>query len=650
MKHIQRIALLLFFVGQLLEKVNCSNEGQVMNNVLISDYINANNLKICVLSSCNGNLELLNGFNDKSDTWYSFTNIAVQSVEFDTLFARFSHQIGVVVDLSCSQTVEFLREISKRMFFHRERYWLMFSPDMNRTEDVLQQLNVNADAEITVAIPVEDSARKNYRLYEAFNPSSTRGGLLNVTQIGTWTLIDGLNLALNKTKFENRRDFQGITFRGVVTIPKIPNHETFLQHLESVEFPHLNTISRFNYRIFQIMQQMFNFKIFLQRANSDGDLRNGRWQGAIGMINRREVDISVSGYRWKDEYYDAFEATVNSYATQPKFIFRHPKLVDSSTVFTEPFKNIVWVCIVVVCILSAYFLRHIFTAENHKKVKVNFGNESINDDSWSNSLLLILGILFQQGYSIEPLMISSRILTLSILVFSVLVSQFYSAFIVGSLLTEAPKSIKTVKQLGRSSLNFGIDDSAYILETFDQSNEDSVVKLRKRIMKNRDKNIMDLHEGLDLMKKGGFAFNTDVTSSYLKIKKMLTDDEICDLQDVVYVRETPTGPVVPKKSPLTEWIKISILKMGEAGILTYHAKIWIGTKPECPVRIVDFVPVDLLHFSTALYLIIFGIILSFLILLAEILVHSFQNSNREINTNAISMKWLTLRKFDNKLH
>lgn len=37
---------------------------------------------------------------------------------------------------------------------------------------------------------------------------------------------------------------------------------------------------------------------------------------------------------------------------------------------------------------------------------------------------------------------------------------------------------------------------------------------------------------------------------------MLTDDEICDLQDVAYSRETPTGPIVPKKSPLTEFIKI----------------------------------------------------------------------------------------------
>ncbi len=253
---------------------------------------------------------------------------------------------------------------------------------------------------------------------------------------------------------------------------------------------------------------MFNFKIFLQRTNHDGYLKNERWQGAIGMVNRQEVDVSVSGFRWENEYYDAIESTVNSYAIRPKFIFRHPKLVDAMTVFTQPFKRIVWIYIVIVCMTSSYFLRHIFTAENHQRVKVYFGNQSINDDTWSNALLLVFGILFQQGYSTEPLMISSRIVTLTMLVFSVLVSQFYSAYIVGSLLTEAPKSIKTMRQLVNSKLRCGIEDVPFILENFERNNEEVSVKLYERIIKTKDKNVLGLNDGLDLMKKGGFAFNT----------------------------------------------------------------------------------------------------------------------------------------------
>lgn len=163
MKHILQITLLFFIVKQLI-KVNCSTDSQgIMESTLINDYLTENNLKVCVLLSCNktrDNFELFNIFHDKSDKWYSFYDISNESIEFDTLLMRLSHQIGVVIDLSCSEIVEFLREISKRIFFHRERYWLMFSPDMNRTFYVLQKQNINVDAEISIAIPIEESVKK----------------------------------------------------------------------------------------------------------------------------------------------------------------------------------------------------------------------------------------------------------------------------------------------------------------------------------------------------------------------------------------------------------------------------------------------------------------------------------------------------------
>ncbi len=162
---IQRIPLLYLFVQSLFVIVNCSaNDSHGMNYALVSDYLNLNHLKICVILSCNhdhvDNFNLFNIFHDKRDAWYRFHDIAEDSIELGTLLRRLSHQIGVVIDLNCSEIGEFFREISKRILFHRERYWLMFAPDINRTINVLQKQNVNADAEISVAVPVEDSANK----------------------------------------------------------------------------------------------------------------------------------------------------------------------------------------------------------------------------------------------------------------------------------------------------------------------------------------------------------------------------------------------------------------------------------------------------------------------------------------------------------
>lgn len=95
------------------------------------------------------------------------------------------------------------------------------------------------------------------------------------------------------------------------------------------------------------------------------------------------------------------------------------------------------------------------------------------------------------------------------LMFSVLIFQFYSSFIVGSLLTEAPKNIKTVKQLLHSRFEFGIDQVPYVLDNFHAATETSTFQLYDKIMKNPGKVLMPLRTGLNLLKKGGFVFNTD---------------------------------------------------------------------------------------------------------------------------------------------
>lgn len=95
---------------------------------------------------------------------------------------------------------------------------------------------------------------------------------------------------------------------------------------------------------------------------------------------------------------------------------------------------------------------------------------------------------------------------------------------------------------------------------------------------------------------------------------------------------------------------VSIQRMAETGVLAYHSKIWIGTKPICPDRIIEFVPVDLLHFSTALYLVIFGMILSSLILFAEIATYRYQVLMKGTHLKDVLKNWLSFGEFENKLN
>lgn len=136
-----------------------------MEYPLIEDYLKEHIVKTCVFLSCETQefQKLLNK-RGQNDVWYSFWDISNDSMEFELLLIRLSHRVGVVIDLNCSEIVRFLREISKKTFFHHERNWLMFSPDLNQAVNVLQTQNINVDAEISIAIPNNDNDEK-YKIF-----------------------------------------------------------------------------------------------------------------------------------------------------------------------------------------------------------------------------------------------------------------------------------------------------------------------------------------------------------------------------------------------------------------------------------------------------------------------------------------------------
>lgn len=72
------------------------------------------------------------------------------------------------------------------------------------------------------------------------------------------------------------------------------------------------------------------------------------------------------------------------------------------------------------------------------------------------------------------------------------------------------------------------------------------------------------------------------------------------------------------------YLPISLRRITETGLLTYNLKTWMGHKPKCEKSSVDVVPVDLLHFSSALYVPFVGPQVSVVILFAEIFVSRYQ--------------------------
>lgn len=69
--------------------------------------------------------------------------------------------------------------------------------------------------------------------------------------------------------------------------------------------------------------------------------------------------------------------------------------------FIEPFQRSIWITLGIFSIAFILFLQLTFIIETHKNVYSKIANEMIQHQnieySWSQSILMVYGILFQQG-------------------------------------------------------------------------------------------------------------------------------------------------------------------------------------------------------------------------------------------------------------
>lgn len=195
---------------------SCNN----MNDMLFKDYIESNDINVVLLVSCETDDELTKVVQSIKDLqhrgiWTNVWDISTEVASNNQFFDRYSSPPGVVIDLQCNRTKSFLAEMSKRVLFHQQRKWLMWSESRDEAFDYLSNENVNFDAEIIVAIPSRQGL--DYGIYEAYNPSYRRGGRLNITAMGQWNKVTGWNVS-SQTKIERRRNLNGITFPTVVPV------------------------------------------------------------------------------------------------------------------------------------------------------------------------------------------------------------------------------------------------------------------------------------------------------------------------------------------------------------------------------------------------------------------------------------------------
>lgn len=76
-----------------------------------------------------------------------------------------------------------------------------------------------------------------------------------------------------------------------------------------------------------------------------------------------------------------------------------------------------------------------------------------------------------------------------------------------------------MRQLLNSKLDFAMDDVPYVRDFFQHIPEESAVEMYNRIM-SQPNPLIPLYKGLDLVKQGSLAYNTDGTYAYAILQCM----------------------------------------------------------------------------------------------------------------------------------
>ncbi|XP_072743848.1 uncharacterized protein [Anoplolepis gracilipes] len=549
------------------------------------------------------------------------------------IYNNLEHRNLYVLDLNCDYASDVLRQADSKKMFVGPTKWLLLQnrrtlidndDNANLTStyndsilEIFEDLAVYPDSDVVLAKKFDNDF---LQLTSVYRPSPQRGVIWE--DRGNWTAENGLQMKTFDVASARRRNLQQTALKSalVITDPNTINHLTDFKHKS------IDPVAKAGYPSVIHLANRMNATISFEITNTWGyRAKNGSWSGMIGMLDRREIDIGGTPSFLVPERLGVVQYIQLYTHTSARFVFRRPLLSSVSNIFILPFQQNVWIAIAVFLILVLCLLylsikweyyrnRNTMSANNWKQL--NPGKQTVSDN-----LLILLGAFSQQGYSYEPYRVSSRIVTLMLLLASLSLYAAYTANIVG-LLQSTTDSIKTLPDLFNSPLKLGTQDIVYNRHYF-KLVQDPVRKaiVEQRIEpKGRKSNWMSIEEGVSRIKNELFAFHGEIGALYEFMEDTYQEEEKCGLTEIDFLKVTYPLIVTQIQSPYLEIIKNGALILREYG-LKYRAEYRLYTrKPVCSSKI-SFITIGFTECYFALVIMGYGILLAVIIFVLEFLWH-----------------------------
>jgi ionotropic glutamate receptor len=221
--------------------------------------------------------------------------------------------------------------------------------------------------------------------------------------------------------------------------------------------------------------------------------------------------------------------------------------------------------------------------------------------------------IFPNGYS-------GRIVFLVLQILSILLYNYYTSSIISSLLSRPPEAFHTLDELGHSRLEIGIEDLPYTITWFTIMNDSDVQYIYKNKVFPPGAKRMNIYlpeEGMAEVRRGGFAYHTQLDTGYPIIARTFDQDAICDLAEIPMIPQVLAGIMVQKKSQYKELFHITLRKTRQSGLVHRISQIWESKKPQCLAN-ARIIAVGVEQVFIAFLTLFVGIALSLFLLVVEI--------------------------------
>ncbi|XP_029171788.1 uncharacterized protein LOC114941095 [Nylanderia fulva] len=574
--------------------------------------------------------------------------------EFDTrIYDDLEHRNLYVLDMDCNYSLDFLRKVDLNRMFVAPMRWLLlqdqrtlndnddnathnltFTYDNSITE-IFEDLAVYPDSDVVFAKRLNGDF---VQLTSVYRPSPQREVIWE--DRGNWTVENGLRMKTFDVASARRRNLQQTTLKTTVVLTNLKS----VNYLDNYEDPQKDPTGRANFNWVRHIVNRMNATLNVTVENSThwGNVfKNGTSNGLVGMLIRREIDISGIHMPFLHDRLDKVKYINLHTNLGMKFIFRQPLLSSVKNIFILPFERNVWIAIAVFLLVVFCFLyismKWEYYRNTMKQSAATWKDTHIGNPTLGEDFLILLGACAQQGYSYEPYRFSTRIITLMLLVASLSLYTAYTANIV-ALLQSPGNSIKTVSDLLHSHLILGAQDYIFVHYLF-KSYQDPVRKaiLEEKIEpKGHKANWMDVVDATPRIRNESFAFHGSETRIYQIIEETFQEYEKCGITEIDYLNEV-AYLVVPKQSPYLEIIKNGAMKLREYGLKFRDEYRLFTRKPKC-TNPANFISVGFTECRFVILVMSYGFLITLIVFALELVWHKIRNKFTQKETVLIVKK------------